>query len=249
MSTSTEPIVNKIGWVGLFTPFVGFIVVILTSFFYLNNLGGGDQLGVYMRFVLTELGGFPSDQLRITGFVLDYKFIYIRLSLSLGVILGMLAGVYCYLPLIEPYAEKLSQPFSKLKRLQISISTAILYCIGVSYGYVLIKGGWIVLRSDPNGEYALVWRVRELADLLVFIPLSFGMALVLPIAWLWLWKIGAVSEQTLRDRWYGVIGTFVLFSIIAVPQGFTWKAIWVVHPIIVFYGLLYLTKTYRLNVG
>ena len=170
----------------------------------------------------------------------------------LQVKIGLFVGVLMAIPVVLYYSrDELRQrgllpsaPIARWKLAFMGVLSAILFVIGVLYGYYVffpIMFNFLAVNA-VQAELSPTYSIVDWTQFIVLLTASFGFAAQLPLAMTTLSYSGIVPYETFRDKWrYAIVGIFVFGAFFSPPDPFT-QIMWAVPLIILYAFSLYLAR-------
>jgi sec-independent protein translocase protein TatC len=166
--------------------------------------------------------------------------------------IGLVVGIILALPVFVYFAKDAlierglwpSAPIPIWKGALIVTGMALLFVLGVGYGYyVFFPFTFAFLAQNAIAAgFAPTYSIVKWAQFIFLLTVSFGLASQLPLAMTALSYAEIVPYETFRDKWrHAVVGVFAVGALFTPPDPFT-QIMWAI-PVMALYGFsLYLAK-------
>jgi sec-independent protein translocase protein TatC len=172
----------------------------------------------------------------------------ILLQAKIGLVVGVLFAVppFLYFSRDALRARDLwpSAPVAPWKLATVAAAMAVLFVIGVAYGYlVFFPFTFAFLANNAiSAGFAPTYSIVKWAQFIFLLTVSFGLATQLPLAMTALSYTEIVPYETFKEKWrHAVAGIFLAGALFTPPDPFT-QVLWAT-PVIALYGFsLYLAK-------
>jgi sec-independent protein translocase protein TatC len=164
---------------------------------------------------------------------------YIKVSLVAGIIVAVPVIFYEMWMFLAPAL------YQKEKRYLVPFvaSSSILFILGALFGYLIVfPYGFKFFMSFATEDIQAFPSVKQYFSFATRLLLAFGLVFEMPIAVLFLTKIGLVTPDSMkRYRKFAILGAFILSAILTPPDVAT--QIMMAVPLIVLYELsIFLSK-------
>ncbi|SEO56743.1 sec-independent protein translocase protein TatC [Halogranum amylolyticum] len=174
----------------------------------------------------------------------DVILLQAKISMAAGLIIAAPAFIYFARDALRERGYWPQAPVATWKLVGIGLLSAVLFTLGLFYGYFL----FFPLMFQFLAENAIAvdlaprYSIVKWAQFIFLLTVSFGLAAQMPLAITALSYAEIVPYETFRDKWrYAVLAIFVFGAVFSPPDPFT-QIMWAA-PLLVLYGFsLYLAK-------
>jgi sec-independent protein translocase protein TatC len=174
----------------------------------------------------------------------DVILLQAKIGLIAGLVLASPAFLYYSRSALKERGAWPSSPLPLWKLVPILVGVAVLFALGVAYGYlVFFPFTFAFLAQNAlSAGFEPTYSIVKWAQFMFLLTVSFGLASQLPLAMTGLSYAEIVPYETFRDRWrHAVVVIFFLGALFTPPDPFT-QIMWAV-PVLILYGIsLYLAK-------
>jgi sec-independent protein translocase protein TatC len=221
--------------------FIVFLIGFLGTFYALQY-GVWSFLEGVTKARMSEVVGEQVQIIAQTPF--DVILLQAKVSMGAGIIVALPVFIYFARDALKDRGYWPDSPVSTWKIAGVGLLAAVLFSLGLFYGYFL----FFPLMFQFLAENAIAvdlaprYSIVKWAQFIFLLTISFGLAAQMPLAVTGLSYTEIVPYETFRDKWrYAVVAIFVFGAVFSPPDPFT-QVMWAV-PLLVLYGFsLYLAK-------
>ncbi|RDI71686.1 twin-arginine translocase subunit TatC [Halopelagius longus] len=174
----------------------------------------------------------------------DVILLQAKIGLVTGIILAAPVFLYFSRDALRERGAWPQSPVATWKLAFIVVTSAILFVVGVAYGYfVFFPFMFAFLAGNAlSAGFSPTYSIVMWAQFIFLLTVSFGLAAQMPLAITGLSYAEIVPYETFRDKWrYAVVAIFVFGALFSPPDPFT-QIMWALPLLFLYGGSLYLAK-------